>query len=67
MDVSGQLHAPAALPSEKESLVPHCLGDWVGPRAVLDWVVKRKIPSPRRESKPRIVIVQSVVNTKLKM
>jgi hypothetical protein len=26
----------------------------VGPRAVLEAVVKRKIPSPRRESKPRI-------------
>jgi hypothetical protein len=25
----------------------------VGPRAVLDAVVKRKIPSPRRESNPR--------------
>jgi hypothetical protein len=26
------------------------IGSWVGPRAVLDAVVKRKIPSPRRES-----------------
>jgi hypothetical protein len=25
----------------------------MGPRAVLDAVVKRKIPSPRRESNPR--------------
>jgi hypothetical protein len=25
----------------------------VGPRAVLDAVVKRKIPNPRRESNPR--------------
>jgi hypothetical protein len=32
----------------------------VGPRAVLDAVVKRKIPSPRRESKPRTPIVQPV-------
>jgi hypothetical protein len=32
----------------------------VGPRAVLDAVVKRKIPSPRRESNPRTPIVQSV-------
>jgi hypothetical protein len=32
----------------------------VGPRAVLDAVVKRKIPSPRRESNPRIQIVQPV-------
>jgi len=26
---------------------------WMGPRAVLDAAVKRKIPSPRRESNPR--------------
>jgi hypothetical protein len=31
----------------------HWTGDWVGPRAVRDVVVKRKIPSPRRESNPR--------------
>jgi hypothetical protein len=30
----------------------------VGPRAVLDPVVKRKIPSLRRESNPRTPIVQ---------
>jgi hypothetical protein len=33
------------------------IGDWVGPRAVLDAVVKRIIPSPRRESNPRTPIV----------
>jgi hypothetical protein len=33
----------------------------VDPRVVLDTVVKRKIPSPRRESNPRIPIVQPVV------
>jgi hypothetical protein len=38
----------------------HSIGGWVGPRAVLDAVVKRKIPSPRRESKPRTPIVQPV-------
>jgi hypothetical protein len=38
----------------------HWIGGWVGPRAVLDTVMKRKIPSPRRESKPRIPIVQPV-------
>jgi hypothetical protein len=36
------------------------IGGWVGPRAVLYAVVKRKIPSPRRESNPRTPIVQSV-------
>jgi hypothetical protein len=59
MDVSGQLHAPAALTHGK---VPdtHFIGGWVGPRAVLYAVVKRKIPSPRRESKPITPIVQPV-------
>jgi hypothetical protein len=32
----------------------------VDPRAVLDAVVKRKIPSPRWESNPRTPIVQTV-------
>jgi hypothetical protein len=31
----------------------HWIGGWVGPRAVLEVVVKRKISSPRRESNPR--------------
>jgi hypothetical protein len=38
----------------------HWIGGWVGSRAVLDTVVKRKIPSPRRESNPSIPIVQAV-------
>jgi hypothetical protein len=59
MEVSGQLHAPATLPPEKEP-VTHWIGGWVGLRAVLDGVVKRKIPSPRRESNPRTPIVQPV-------
>jgi hypothetical protein len=33
----------------------------VGPRAVLDAVMKRKIPSPRRASKPRTPIVRVFV------
>jgi hypothetical protein len=36
------------------------IGGWVGPRAVLDAVVKRKIPSPGWESNPRTPIVQPV-------
>jgi hypothetical protein len=39
----------------------HWIGGWVGSGAVLDMVVKRKILSPRRESKPRTPIVQPVV------
>jgi hypothetical protein len=38
----------------------HWIVGWVGPRAVLDAAVKRKIPSPRQESNPRTPIVQSV-------
>jgi hypothetical protein len=35
----------------------HWIAGWVGPRAFLDAVVKRKIPSPRRESNPRTPII----------
>jgi hypothetical protein len=38
----------------------HWIGGWVGLRAVLDAVVKRKIRSPSRESNPKIPIVQTV-------
>jgi hypothetical protein len=60
MEVSGQIHAPAALPPGKEPLVPIGIGGWVGLRTVLGTVVKRKIPSPRQESNPRTPIVQPV-------
>jgi len=30
----------------------HWIGSWVGPSTDLDMVSNRKIPSPRRESKP---------------
>jgi hypothetical protein len=36
------------------------LGGWEGHRPVLDAVVKRKIPTLSRESKPRTPIVQPV-------
>jgi hypothetical protein len=52
MEVNGQLLAPPALPPGEKTPGTHWLGDWVGPRAVVDAVVKRKIPSPRRESNP---------------
>jgi hypothetical protein len=38
----------------------HWIGGWMGPRTVLDAVMKRKIPSPRRESNPRTPIVLPV-------
>jgi hypothetical protein len=36
------------------------IGGWVGPRAVLDAVVKINIPSPCQESNPIILIVQPI-------
>jgi hypothetical protein len=60
MEVSGQLYAPAALPHRERTPSTHWIGGWVGPRAVLDAVMKGKIPSPRRESNPRILIVQPI-------
>jgi len=47
MDVSGQLYAPG-----KEPPSTHCIGGYVGPRASLDAVEKRKINSPHRVSNP---------------
>jgi hypothetical protein len=38
----------------------HWIGGWVGPRTVLDAVVKGKIPSPCWESNPRTPIIQPV-------
>jgi len=46
-EASGQLHASAALLQGK-SPGTHWIGGWGSPRAVLDTVVKRKIPSPFR-------------------
>jgi hypothetical protein len=39
----------------------HWIGGWVGPRAVLDAVVKKKITCLRRESNPRTPIFQPAV------
>jgi hypothetical protein len=38
----------------------HWMGGWVGPRALLNAVVKRKVPSPHGESNPRTPIVQPI-------
>jgi hypothetical protein len=61
MEVSGQLHAPGRFTPKERAPGTHWIGGWVGPRAVLDAVLQRKIPSPRRESKPKTPIVQPVV------
>jgi hypothetical protein len=59
MEVSGQLHAPAALAPGKETLIP-IRQEKGGPQSRSWRVVNRKIPSPRRESNPRTPIVQPV-------
>jgi hypothetical protein len=43
MEVSGRLHAPAALPPGEISPGTHSIASWVGPRADQDVVEKRKI------------------------
>jgi membrane protein insertase Oxa1/YidC/SpoIIIJ len=39
----------------------HCIGGWVGRRAILDAVVKRKISSLRRESNPRTPMMMMMI------
>jgi hypothetical protein len=56
MEVSGHLYAQEKTPGT------HWIGGWVGPRALLDVVVKRKISGPRQESNPRTPIVQPVAS-----
>jgi hypothetical protein len=42
MKVSGQLHIPAALPPGERSPDTHWIRGWMGPRAGLDDVQKKK-------------------------
>jgi hypothetical protein len=44
MEVGGQLHASATLPAVK-NIGTHWIGGWVGPRAGLDGLEKRKCVS----------------------
>jgi hypothetical protein len=55
MEVSGQLHATVALPPGKRVPDTHWIGGLVDPRAGLDAVLKRKIPSPCWDSNPPII------------
>jgi hypothetical protein len=45
MEVSGQRHAPPALPPEKGPPVTHLIGGWVGPRVGLNAVARIRNPS----------------------
>jgi hypothetical protein len=49
MKVTGQFHAPVALLPRERATGTQWIGDWMGPRAGLDAVVKRKIPSQCQE------------------
>jgi hypothetical protein len=46
-------------PSERAPVILW-IGGWVGTRTVLDAVVKRKIPNPRRKSNPGTPIAKPV-------
>jgi hypothetical protein len=62
MEVSGQLHASVALPPRERAPGTHWIGGWMGPRAGLDTVSKRKTPSSCRESNPDHPIGQSIAS-----
>jgi hypothetical protein len=57
LDGRGQLHVPAALPPRGKGPGTHWIGRWVNARAVLDAVVKKKIPCPRRGSNHRTPMI----------
>jgi hypothetical protein len=63
MDVSGQLHDFGRFIAKERAPGTHWIGGWVGRTAVLDAVVKRKIPSPCRKSNYPIIepIVQRCI------
>jgi hypothetical protein len=62
MEVTGQLHALAALLLGKEPPSIHWIGGWMGLRAGLDMVSKSKIPSPYWDSNPDHPIIQVIVS-----
>jgi hypothetical protein len=51
---------PCRFTPRERAPATHYIGSWVGPRTVLDAIVKRRILSPRRGSNPRTPIVQPV-------
>jgi hypothetical protein len=59
MEVSGQLHTPAARGRAPDT---HWIGGWVDLRIGLDMVSKRKIPSFCQDSNPDHPIVQPAVS-----
>jgi hypothetical protein len=51
---------PGRFTHRERATCTHWIRGWVGPRAILDAVVKRKVLSPRRVSNPRTPIIQPV-------
>jgi hypothetical protein len=58
---------PQALYPAERAPGTNWIGGWVSPRDVLDTVVKRKIPNPRRESNPRTPILQQFLKYYMKI
>jgi hypothetical protein len=56
----GSASRPGSITPRERARDTHWIGGWVGPRAVLDAVVKRKIHSPHQKSNPRTLIVQPI-------
>jgi hypothetical protein len=55
VEVSDQLHSPAALPRERAPC-PHWIGGCVDPRAGMDRIEKRKLlPLPGLEIRPSVL------------
>jgi hypothetical protein len=61
MEVNGQLHTP-----EKQAHGTHWIRDWVGPRAGLDAVEKRK-PYPPRPSSPQPIVIPTELSRSLSL
>jgi hypothetical protein len=49
MEMNVQLHPPRPLYTRDKAPGTHWIGGWLGPRASLDAVAKRKIPSQERK------------------
>jgi hypothetical protein len=61
MEMSGQLHAPAALLPGKSPWYQWIGGSWVGPRAGLDAVVKQKNSQQMQGLEPSIIILELTI------
>jgi hypothetical protein len=52
---------PGCFTPRERAPCTHWIGGWADPRAILNAVVKRKIPSPHWEFNPRTPIAQPIV------